>query len=97
MKINLNIPFRSFGGNPITEEGKEVIMADFIGKALFGIGSGIERKDMLIAYNIMRAIQKKPDAVNLKSEDITFLKEHMSKVLNVGCYGQLVSVLEGNE
>lgn len=101
MKLNLNIPFRNFAGEPITENGKAQTMAEFIGKTLFGFGNGgidsLEQSEMMVAYDIVRKMQTAPSEANLTSEEITFIKEKMAKVLTVGCYGQLYRVLEQEE
>ena len=98
MKVNLDIPFRNFQGEPICENGKEVTMAEFVGKALFGFGQGgqqtLEQSEMIRAYDIIRKLQTSPSEVSLSSEDITFIKDKMAKVLTVGCYGQLYMILE---
>ena len=96
MKVNLNVPFNGFNGRPIVQKGKEVIMAETIGMALFGSSQQLGQKDMLMAYDIIRKLQTSPSEVQLASEEITFLKETMAKVLTVGCYGQLYDVLENN-
>ena len=96
MKVNLNVPIRNFVGEPIIENGKEANMAEQVGLILFGLGQNIEQNEMVMAYGIIRKLQANPTEVQLSSEEITFLKEKMSKVLTVGCYGQLYDILEQN-
>lgn len=106
MKVNLNIPFLDYSGHPYLEkdnEGNEheIIMADFVAKNLFTIaqldGKRMEADKMLLAYKLSRRIIDKPGEVKLTSEETSFIKEIMSKFLVVGCYGQLVDVLENNK
>ena len=94
MKVNLNVPFKDYKGQPIIEkdgngEGHEVIMADYIAKELFTLarldGQPVAADKMLVASE-----------VELTSEEMTFIKEVASKTLVVGCYGQLVDILENN-
>lgn len=96
MKINLNIPFKNYAGEPIKENDKVVIIADFVGKALFSMNTKqqMEKDDMIKAYEIMRQLQHSPSEVKLTHEQITFLEEKMSGALTVGCYGQLYNILE---
>lgn len=97
MKVNLNVPIRDFNGKPVTENDRQVTMAEQIGIILFRFGQDLSQEEMLTAYNIVRALQTNPGEVQLRSEDITFLKEKMAKVLTVGCYGQLYNILEQND
>ena len=105
MKVNLNQPFKDYKGNIIIEKdkdgnGHEVIMADYVAKELFTLaqldGKPVEPEKMLLAYKLSTRIVAAPEAVELKSEEITFIKEVMSKSLVVGCFGQLVDILENN-
>lgn len=100
MKVNLNVPIRDFFGKPIIENEKtkkEVNMAEQIGVILFGLGQNLEQSEMVTAYGIARKLQKDPSDVLLSSEEITFLKEKLSKVLTAGCYGQVYDILEQND
>ena len=105
MKVNLNIPFKDYKGQPIIEKdkddkGHETIIADFVAKSLFTLcqidGKPMEADKMLLAYKLSTRIINNPNEVELTSEEITFIKEVMSKELVVGCYGQLVDILENN-
>lgn len=105
MKVNLNVPFKNYKGQPIIvkdakDNDLEVIMADYVAKELFALakidGNPVDPNKMLIAYKLGTRIIKEPSKVEVSSEEITFIKEVMSKVLVAGCYGQLVDVLENN-
>ena len=105
MKVNLNVPFKDYKGQPIIEkdgngEGHEVIMADYIAKELFTLarldGQPVAADKMLVAYKLSTRILNNPSEVELTSEEMTFVKEVASKTLVVGCYGQLVDILENN-
>lgn len=96
MKVNLNVPIKDFNGEPIIEKGKQVMMSEQVGVVLFRLGQDLNQEEMVTAYNIVKALQTNPNEIQLKSEDITFLKEKMAKVFTVGCYGQLYDILEQN-
>lgn len=93
-KLNLNVPFVDFKGNPIRENGKEVIIAEKVGELLFGMGKGFEQKDFKQAWEIVRKLTDNPAEVELEAEDVMFLKRTMAQALIVGCYGQLYDILE---
>ena len=100
MKVNLNVSFKDYKGQPILENGNEVIIADYVAKDLFTLaqldGKPVDADKMLLAYKLSTRIVGNPNEVELTSEEITFIKEIMSKSLVVGCYGQLVDILENN-
>ena len=105
MKVNLNQAFKDYKGNPIIEKGKDgnshdVIIADYVAKELFSLahldGKPVDPDLMITAYKLSKRIIENPNEVELKSEEITFIKEVMSKSLVVGCFGQLVDILENN-
>ncbi len=105
MKVNLNQSFMDYKGQPIIEKdkdgnGHETNIADYVAKNLFMLaqldGKPVEADKMLLAYKLSTRIVKNPSDVELTSEEITFIKEVMSKSLVVGCYGQLVDILENN-
>ena len=97
MKVNLNVPIRDFFGKTIIENGKEANMAEQIGIILFGLGQNLEQGEMITAYGIVKKLRANPSDVLLSSEEITFLKEKLSKVLTAGCYGQIYDILEQND
>ena len=105
MKVNLNVPFLDYTGHPYLEKdkegnGHEVIMADYVAKDLFTLAkigeTPVDPDKLLLAYKLATRIVNDPSKVEMNSEEITFIKEVMSKVLVAGCYGQLVDVLENN-
>ena len=101
MKVNLNVPFVDYKGNPIKDEkGNVTIIADMVAESLFTLtkidDKRIEPAQMVACYKLARRIVEKPNEIELSAKEIAFIEELMSKILVVGCYGQLYEILEGN-
>ena len=105
MKVNLNVPFVDFMGQPIIDKDEngvenQTIIGEFMAKNLFTMvkmdGKALDPDQMLMAYRLAKKLVDTPEAVELSAKEISFLEDVGSKTLVVGCYGQLYDLLEGN-
>lgn len=98
MKIKPNTPLKTFNNEQMKSEGKPVLLRNILINCLMmsdnqnlGLKSTPEQK--LRAYELGVEITNKEE-VDLKAEDITFIKERLGKLYNPLVYGQIVEILE---
>lgn len=91
MTINFNKHFKTVSGTETSD-----LMYMVVAQILFNYGHDTMAKkdDKLKAYFLSQSIMRNPDAVNVTSEDATFIKKACSESLTAGGYGQVYETIE---
>lgn len=93
MKINFNVPFMDYKGQPTQQ-----IIGEEIAKALFNAGmrnNQIGNEDKYQAYKLCRSISEANGEVEISTEEATLVKNICANCMTAGGYGQLYELIEG--
>lgn len=91
MTVNFNRHFRSYSGAETPD-----MMATTVAQILFNFGhdTPASKEDKLRAYFLSQRIMSNPGAVEITTEEATFIKRLCSEVLTAGGYGQVYETIE---
>lgn len=108
MKKNLNIPFKSWKGEPIMlkaqdESGNEVLkpqlVSDELGALFFNVSGSdkiqVSGDEKLRLYRLATNIAQSPSEVDMSAEDIVLIKRILEPTCSAGAFGQIIEILEG--
>lgn len=101
MTVNFNREFIDCFGNGIPGKNPEKVsnMAEELCLTLFNLstlGGGIVSPDKkYMAYRLSLRISECPDAVELTTEEASFLKEVSAEAYSAGAYGRVADLIEG--
>jgi hypothetical protein len=99
MKVNFNIPFVDFKGEPIVQNGKEQVIKNVVAGTLFEGGwllrkTGTTPEDKLAAYMLSQRIYSSEGEIDITSEEAATIREAVLTALNPGGFGQVVHLME---
>ena len=109
MKVNFNVPLVDFRGNVLSKQvevvknGKKClevqpeILKELVCQALYGCGDGLTGDEKYSAYKLGIKIITSEEEVDLKPEDGVLIKKICNPFLTAGAYGQLVTLIDGDE
>lgn len=95
MKVNFNVSANYFSGSPLVVLGKEVNIAEELGKTMFFYGNN-EQASIDEKYKAYKIGQKLSNGdTEYTAEELSFIKEMAGRSLAAGVYGQIVDLIEG--
>lgn len=98
MTVNLNQPFKAFGGEQLKGESKGETMAHFLAKALFsGAGVGQTPEEKFAAYKLCNRLISETGEIELDKDERKLLKDTACASLTPGAFGQVMELLEKKE
>lgn len=98
MKVNLQILFKSFGGEELKGEAKGKTMAHFLAQSLFsGAGVGNTPEEKFAAYKLCNRLISETGEIELDKDERKLLKDTACASLTPGAFGQVMELLEKKE
>lgn len=97
MKVNFRQPFKDLFGNPMLEDGKEMMINESLGFNLFYITDKIvplNAKEKYIAYTLAVKLTNKEIDLEITPEEADVIDKVAARVYNAGAYGNIRSLLE---
>lgn len=101
MTVNFNHEFTDCFGNGIQGKnpGKVSNMAEELCLTLFNLstlgGAMVPAEKKYLAYRLSLRISTCPDAVELTTEEASFIKEVSAEAYSAGAYGRVADLIEG--
>jgi len=99
MKVNFNMPFVNYKGEPIMESGKEKMIKDVVAATLCEGHwqmrlPNVPGEEKLRSYNLSSKIFESTGEIEISVEDAVMIKDAVLPALNPGGYGQVVALIE---
>lgn len=101
MTVNFNNEFTDCFGQAIlgNTPGKAINMGEALCQTLFNLstlgGAMVSQEKKYMAYRLSLRISECPEAVELTTEEASFLKEVCAEAYSAGAYGRIADLIEG--